>query len=37
MTLTEIANSLGTDKGTQHFEHHSYTETYQKYIRLKIN
>jgi hypothetical protein len=30
MTLTEIANRLGTDKGTQHFEYHSYTETYQK-------
>ena len=30
MTLTEIANNLGTDKGTEHFEHHSYTETYQK-------
>ena len=30
MTLTEIANRLGTDKGTQHFEHHSYTEIYQK-------
>ena len=33
MTLTEIANSLGTDKGTQHFECHSYTETYQKYFQ----
>jgi len=30
MTLTEIANRLGTDKGTQHFEYHSYTETYQE-------
>jgi hypothetical protein len=34
MTLTEIANNLGTDKGTQHFECHSYTETYQKYFQL---
>jgi len=30
MTLTKIANRLGTDKGTQHFEYHSYTETYQE-------
>jgi hypothetical protein len=30
MTLTEIANRLGTDKGTKHFEYHSYTETYQE-------
>jgi hypothetical protein len=32
MTLTEIANKLGTDKGTEHFEHHSYTETYEKFF-----
>jgi hypothetical protein len=32
MTLTEIANKLGTDKGTEHFEYHSYTETYQKFF-----
>jgi hypothetical protein len=32
MTLTEIANRLGTDKGTKHFEHHSYTETYQEFF-----
>ena len=32
MTLTEIANKIGTDKGTQHFESHSYTETYQSFF-----
>lgn len=32
MTLTEIANRIGTDKGTQHFESHSYTEIYQKFF-----
>ena len=32
MTLTEIANKLGTDKGTVHHEHHSYTEIYEKFF-----
>jgi hypothetical protein len=31
-TLTELANKFGSDKGTEHFERHSYTEEYQKYI-----
>ena len=30
--LTEIANKHRTDKGTEWFEKHSYTETYQSYI-----
>lgn len=29
MTLTEIANKLGIDKGTEHFEKHSYTLVYE--------
>lgn len=29
MTLTEIANKLGIDKGTEHFEKHSYTLIYE--------
>lgn len=33
MTLTEIANSLKIDKGTNSFEAHSYTETYQQYFQ----
>jgi hypothetical protein len=28
-TLTEIANELGTDKGTEHFRKHSYTLIYE--------
>lgn len=32
MNLTEVANKNKTDKGTQWFEKHSYTEVYQKYI-----
>lgn len=32
MTLTEIANKHKTDKGTEWFEKHSYTETYCNYI-----
>lgn len=30
--LTEIANKHRTDKGTEWFEKHSYTETYDSYI-----
>jgi cephalosporin hydroxylase len=30
--LTKIANKCGTDKGTEHFEKHGYTEEYGKYI-----
>lgn len=30
--LTEIANAVGTDKGTQHYEAHGYTDVYQQYI-----
>jgi len=30
LTLTEIANKLGTDKGTAHFCQHGYTKHYQK-------
>lgn len=30
--LTRIANKCGTDKGTEHFEKHGYTEEYAKYI-----
>jgi len=33
MTLTEIANKIGTDKGNQNFEYHSYTEIYEKYFQ----
>lgn len=29
MTLTEIANKLGIDKGTEHYEQHSYTLIYE--------
>jgi cephalosporin hydroxylase len=32
MTLTEIANKNGTDKGTEHYEAHGYTDHYEKYI-----
>jgi demethylmacrocin O-methyltransferase len=31
-TLTEIANEIGTDKGTIVAEKHSYTEAYEKYF-----
>lgn len=34
MTLTEIANQIGTDKGTFHGERHNYTEVYEKYFSL---
>jgi hypothetical protein len=38
--LTELANKFGSDKGTEHFERHSYTEIYQKilmdYVDKKI-
>jgi hypothetical protein len=38
--LTELANKFGSDKGTEHFERHSYTEVYQKilmdYVDKKI-
>jgi hypothetical protein len=30
--LTELANNFGSDKGTKHFERHSYTEVYQEYF-----
>ena len=30
--LTEIANNQKTDKGTEHYEKHGYTEVYDKYI-----
>lgn len=30
--LTEIANKYGTDKGTEHYEKHGYTEIYEDYI-----
>lgn len=30
MTLTEIANLLGTDRGDKHFEGHNYTPIYEK-------
>jgi|SRR6478736_3311117 len=33
-TLTDIANKLGTDKGTEHFEAHSYTEVYDSLFYL---
>jgi cephalosporin hydroxylase len=32
MTLTEIANKNSTDKGTEHYEAHGYTDHYEKYI-----
>jgi cephalosporin hydroxylase len=35
MTLTEIANENKTDKGTQWYEKHGYTEEYKKYIPSK--
>jgi len=31
-TLTEIANDIGTDKGTASGEKHNYTEVYEKYF-----
>lgn len=31
-TLTEIANNIGTDKGTAAGEKHNYTEVYEKYF-----
>ena len=37
MTLTEIANKNGTDKGTEHYEAHGYTEVYDKYIPSEGN
>lgn len=32
MTLTDIANKLGLDKGTEHHERHSYTLVYEKIL-----
>ena len=32
MTLTEIANKLGTDKGNEHFEAHYYTSIYETFF-----
>lgn len=32
MTLTEIANKLGIDKGTEHYEKHSYTLVYENLL-----
>lgn len=34
MTLTQIANALGCDKGTEHHERHGYTEIYENRISL---
>lgn len=33
MTLTEIANKLGIDKGTEHYEKHSYTLVYDELLK----
>jgi hypothetical protein len=35
--LTELANKFGSDKGTEHFERHSYTEVYQKILMDYVN
>lgn len=36
-SLTDLANDFGSDKGTLHFERHSYTEIYQNILTPYIN
>lgn len=37
MSLTDLANKYGTDKGDQHHEKHNYTPIYEKYMGASRN